>query len=223
MTKDPLFDPRTCSYKLNAKIRQHVTRLLKSDQVQEQTKAKLLELMEQEESNKNTMDYESLTQLHKYIQWADPDNMEPFYMFIDSCRCIEPKPRQNVQLQERIAKLGLKNSQVMYEEMVFSVDKIVGRVKDSRQDNDGSNLSNNLIDQDESSRELSTMTEFKNLYGSAIAVFNSFLVIICTFLFCYKALEYSIPEPNVSYQAMFGLTGSLIVAIAEIYFLLRVV
>lgn len=216
MMKDPLFDPRTCTFKLSAKIRDHVEQLIKDKNVEKRTKSILIDLMDQEQSNKNTLDYESLVKLHKYIQWADPDNSEPFYLFSESCKCINPKQRENKHLNERLKKLRLMDSQAMYEQMVSAIDKSVERNIERR-------FGNIKSEDGEQSADNSTVTEFKDLYGSVIAVFNSFLVIICTFVFCYKALEYSIPEPNVTYQASFGLFGSLIVAIAELYFLLRVV
>lgn len=207
--ENPLFDPRVCSYKLSPKIRDHVDKLIESKSVDKNTKDILVEIMDVEEANKNTLDYESLVKLHKYLQRADPDYADPFYKFSDSCKCIEPNKRDNEELDKRLKMLRLKSSQAMYNRMTSSVDRQVERKLE---------LGNN-----DDEPGVSTMTEFKNLYGTVIAVFNSFFVCVCTFIFCYKAVEYSTSEPNVIVQTSAGLFASTIVALAELYFLLRVV
>lgn len=205
---NPLFDPRLCTYKLNPKVRGLIEDLINSKSVETETKVVLAELMEYEEGNKNTLDYESLVKLHKYYQRADPDYQDPFYVFSESCKCIEPKPRDNQALDKRIKMLRLRETQLIYDKLTYTVDRTV---KDK-------------ITRHEDGRESpGGPTEFKDLYGSAIAVFNSFLVYICTFIFCYKAMEYSLERPNVILQAMFGFVASLVVAVAELYFLFRVV
>lgn len=206
---NPFFDPRICTYKLGSKIREHIDKLIVTETVEKSIKDILIEIMELEESKKNTLDYESLVKLHKYVQRADPEYTDPFYKFSDSCKCIEPNIRDNQNLDKRLKMLRLKNSQNIYNKMTRSVDKQVERKLEMMADSGDTGVS--------------TVSEFKNLYGSLIAVFNSFLVYICTFVFCYKALEYSLPRPDVTLQVAFGFIGSFVVAIAEIYFLLRVV
>lgn len=216
---DPYFDPRSCTYKLNGKIRKHVDRLIKSDDVEEEHKSILIDLLDREEANKNTLTYDSLVNLHKYIGRADKEYIEPFYMFCDKCKCIKPKPRENKQLEERLRMLRLKDSQSTYDSMTASVDRLVENKLEKSLDsskNFYSNTDNNTDSQGE-------MSEFKKLNGPLVAVFNSFLVFICTFIFCYKALEYSLERPNITAQVLFGLGGSTIVAIAELYFLFRVI
>jgi hypothetical protein len=56
-----------------------------------------------------------------------------------------------------------------------------------------------------------------------IAVFNSFLVVIGTFVFVFKAVEYSMTTPDVTVQVMSSLIASLIVALAEVYFLAKII
>lgn len=205
--KSPYFDPRFCNYKLSPKIREHVDKLAESDDVDSDTRNRLNKLMDTEESNKNTLSYDNLTELHKYVQRADPDYTSPFYMFMEECKCIEPKERENKKLDDKIKELRLKSSQLIYNRMAQSVDKEIAYKLSSSMDTSNS----------------STATEFKNLYGSVIAVVNSFLVYICTFLFCYKAFEYCLPEANPAFQVLFGLFGSTIVAIAELYFIFKIV
>lgn len=47
--------------------------------------------------------------------------------------------------------------------------------------------------------------------------------VICTFVFCYKALEYALPNPKIIAQLLFGLAGFTVVAAAELYFLSEVI
>lgn len=211
--KDPYFDPRNCTYRLSRKIRDHVEKLIKNENVSSETKTVLVDLMNKDESNKNTLNYESLVKLHKYISRADTDYIDPFYIFSEDCKCIQPKPRENKELEKRLNQLRHKISQEMYDKMTSSVDRICETKVDERADrsnNDVSTTSNSI-------------SEFKNLYGSLVAVFNSFLVFICTFIFFYKAIEYALPQSNIIAQVACGLGASTIVAIAELYFIVRVI
>lgn len=218
-SKDPYFDPRSCTYKLSGKIRKHVDSLIKSDDVEEHVKTILSNLMDKEETNKSTLTYDSLVNLHKYILRADKEYIEPFYKFCDTCKCIKPKPRENKQLEERLKMLRLKDSQATYNSMTASVDRLVENKLNSSLDS-----SKNVYCTDERRQDRQSETsEFKKLNGPLVAVFNSFLVFICTFIFCYKALEYSLAKPNITAQVLFGLGGSIVVAIAELYFLSRVI
>lgn len=200
--KDPLFDPSCCNYRLSKKIRKHVEQLAISEDVNKDIKSVLVNLIDS--SNKNVLSYESLTKLHKYIQRADPEYTDPFYILQESCKCIPPKQRENKELETRLKQLRLRSSQSMYNNMTACVDRVV---------------ENKMEEQvtDDSKKEL------RKLNGSLMAVINSFLVYICTFIFCYKALEYALPQPNVIGQVLFGLLGSTIVACAELYFLVRVI
>jgi len=207
--KDPTFDPSCCSYKLTGKQRVRIENLLKSDDLPGYVKSKLEAIMWEEERNKNTLSYYSLESLHKYLQHADPHTYsEPFYLFQDQCKCIEPKPRDNKQLEARLRSLRLKNSHSDYERMVSSVDRLVEkRIECISSNGEVNNVASDL----------------RYFDGSLMALINSFLVYICTFIFCYKALEYALPQPHIIGQVLFGLFGSTVVACAELYFLARVI
>lgn len=232
LKEDPLFDPRCCTYKLPGKIRNSIEDSISNDDTDEQVKTTLIGLMNEDEVNKNTLTYDSLVKLHQYIQRADQDYSQmPFYKFSELCKCIKPQARENKQLDDRLKLLRLKSSQAIYDQMISTVDKRIedklnrmadGEMSKSKLDGDG-NLSTFNIYSNNNSNNQSRASEFKRLNGSVVAVFNSFLVFICTFVFCYKALEYSLPQPNIIAQTLFGIGGSTIVAIAELYFLIRVV
>lgn len=225
--RDPLLDPRCCTYKLSGKIRGHVDRLLKDKELDKETKSILTDLMDEEEANKNTLTYDSLVKLHKFIQRADQNYTDPFYLFADDCKCIEPKPRENKQLESRLRALRLRDSQSIYNNMTASIDRAIEDELEKQADGRGKcckadNLSSNVYSNN-NNNNTNIQSEFKRLNGSLVAVINSFLVFICTFVFCYKALEYALPQPNIIVQVLFGLGGSTLVAIAELYFLMRVV
>lgn len=226
---NPLFDPSCCTFKLDGRIRKQIDVLVESKDVEKDVRATLKELIEEDESNKNTLSYDSLVRLHKYIQRADPDYIDPFYIFSAKCKCIEPKPRDNKQLDNRLKQLRLRQSHMLYNSIASSVDRVVENKIEREIDEgiDKGDLSSKIIysshnNGEASSKAQSHMGEFRKLNGSVVAVLNSFLVYICTFLFCYKAIEYSIPQPNYIAQVLFGLAGSTVVAIAELYFLFRV-
>lgn len=221
---DPLFDPRSCTYRLSRKMRDRVEELTSSNEVEDNTKSVLTDIMEEDEANKNALTYDSLVELHKYIARADKEFTDPFYLFLEDCKCIEPKARDNKQLDARLKKLRLQSSQAMYVKMTASVDRVSERKVEQMADQvnllsniySNSNNDNNFSGQDQSS-------EFKKLNRPLTAVINSFLIFICTFIFFYKALEYALPQPNITAQVLFGLGGSSVVAIAELYFLARVI
>lgn len=205
---DPSFDPSCCSYKLSGKLRSQIEKLIGCTDVPENTRSKLSELMKEVESSKDTLSYDYLTSLHKYLQHADPDTYsEPFYLFQEKCKCIKPKPRDNKQLESRLRMLRLKNSQAIYNRMAVTVDRLIER-RVEQESVDGNDCSTK---------------ELRLFSGSMMAVINSFLVYICTFIFCYKALEYALPQPHIVGQVLFGLFGSTVVACAELYFLARVI
>lgn len=225
---DRFFDPSTCTYKLSGTIRKQIDDLVVSDSVSDDTKSVLRYLLDQEESNKSTLNYDMIVELHKYLQRADRDYMEPFYLFVEKCKCIEPRPRENKVLEDRLRRLRLESSKSLYNSMASSVDR---SVKDRIESDPESNLSANIYSKTANNQNASYQrtttthytTEFRKLNGSVVAVFNSFLVFICTFIFCYKALEYSLASPNIIAQVVFGLAGSTVVAFAELYFLIRVI
>lgn len=218
---DPSFDPSSCSYKLDGATRSQIEELLKNEDAAEGRVKKILRLlMDEDESNKNTLSYDSLARLHKYLQHADPDRFpEPFYMLLDKCKCIKPKPRENEQLETRLQQLRLRNSQAIYNKMASSVDRLIEKKIEEESSSKGDTSGGIGCD----SSTLAVGKELRLLSGSMIAVINSFLVYICTFVFCYKALEYSLPQPHIVGQVLFGLLGSTVVACAELYFLARVI
>ena len=56
-----------------------------------------------------------------------------------------------------------------------------------------------------------------------IALLNSVLVVVGTFVFVFKAVEYSMTTPDVTVQVMASLIAALIVALAEVYFIAKII
>ena len=56
-----------------------------------------------------------------------------------------------------------------------------------------------------------------------IALLNSVLVVGGTFVFVFKAVEYSMTTPDVTVQVMASLIAALIVALAEVYFIAKII
>ena len=63
--------------------------------------------------------------------------------------------------------------------------------------------------------------DFKTIQGQIIVIINAIACIIGSFFFGYKAVYYSMDEPNINYQMIGGFTVGLIVAFAEIWFLFK--
>ncbi|XP_022643345.1 uncharacterized protein LOC111242792 [Varroa destructor] len=62
---------------------------------------------------------------------------------------------------------------------------------------------------------------WRQLRRQYIAMINTLVTIGGTFVFFYKAVEYSLPEPNIPAQVLVAILASLVVAVSELYFLLR--
>lgn len=209
--EDKLFDPRYCLYKLNEDTTKSLDKLIDSDSIDKETKTILDDFRTHYNSSNHTTDYHSLADLHKYMQRADPDYTDPFYVLMESCEYIEQNKRDNKQLDKRLKHLSLKMSQRIYDRMTASVDR---QVEDK------------LVKEEDSSIDTANQggqSEFRKVHGSVVAVFNSFLVYLCTFTFFYKAVEYALPTPNIVAQVTSGLVASTVVGLAELYFLLRIV
>ena len=56
-----------------------------------------------------------------------------------------------------------------------------------------------------------------------ITLVNSLMVVGATFFFVFKAVEYSMPQPDVTVQVLVSLVAAVVVAIAELYFLSKVI
>uniref|UniRef100_A0A131YIQ4 Endoplasmic reticulum based factor for assembly of v atpase n=1 Tax=Rhipicephalus appendiculatus TaxID=34631 RepID=A0A131YIQ4_RHIAP len=65
--------------------------------------------------------------------------------------------------------------------------------------------------------------EVRQVKQQSWAVVNLLVTVGGTFAFFYKAVEYSLPDPHIPLQVLVGLVTSIVVAVAELYFLIRVI
>ncbi|RWS22272.1 transmembrane protein 199-like protein [Leptotrombidium deliense] len=197
--EENLIDPRECRFRIDKPTRRLADKLL-SKSGDEDYKQRLRSVMEEDESNKQMMDYESLTELHKCLQKLDNSYNLFFYQLMDKCKRILPESRKNPELEKRLRKLKFQESQKIY-------NKMTNDVAPKRRE------------------MISVKEEVTNIKPVLIALINALLVIGATFAFLYKVVEWSLPVPNVSapiQQVLSALLGSFVVATAELYFFVRI-
>ncbi|XP_003737613.2 transmembrane protein 199 [Galendromus occidentalis] len=131
--------------------------------------------------------------------WEEHKKGTALHKWISGCALILPEvvvPPRNDELEKRCQKLRAQQSHAEYNKMVKGIDKKVPTEAGER----------------------AIWREIRNQY---IAVINMVLTIGGTFVFVYKAVEYSLPAPNPAAQTLLGIFACLVVATAELYFLLR--
>lgn len=116
---------------------------------------------------------------------------------------LETVPRDPA-LEQRIQEIKAQLEESAYQKMVYNVD-----------------LNSPLRFDDYSVKGGKIVPEFKTLQGQIIAIINTFAVIIGSFVFGYKAVEYSLPEPDITKQMVAGFILAMIVAVADLYFLFK--
>ncbi len=72
-TLNPRTDPRECLFRLGNNIRK---------------------LINKEDNNKQLIDYETLSSIHKYLQRIDANYNLYFYQLLDECRVVLPQTRK---------------------------------------------------------------------------------------------------------------------------------
>ena len=110
------------------------------------------------------------------------------------------EPERNPELNERVERLKAEQANREYDEMTKNVN--VSRYH-----------SNKASD--------SFIPDMKSVQGQIITIFNVFLTIFGSFLFGYKAVEYSTGVKDFLLQVSCGLVCAFIVAIADLYFLFK--
>lgn len=109
-------------------------------------------------------------------------------------------PERNQALEARVQRLKAEQMQREYNQMVSNV---------------------NLSTKDFIAAEAAC--DFRAVQKQLFAVINLVVTIGGTFVFFYKAVEYALPQPHISAQVLAGLFASLVVAVAELYFLVKVI
>ncbi|CAM1325626.1 Uncharacterised protein g9010 [Pycnogonum litorale] len=121
-----------------------------------------------------------------------------FHEFLEKFRFNLPKPHippRNPELEARIQKLKNKQASREYKEMTKNVDATV------------------------STSEIAHIrSESKAIRNQLISMLNFSLSVAGSFAFVYKAVEYSLPEPNIPAQILLSMITATVVAMAELYF-----
>ncbi|KAK2155153.1 hypothetical protein LSH36_247g01005 [Paralvinella palmiformis] len=107
-------------------------------------------------------------------------------------------PERNAQLEARIQQLKTQFANKEYDDMTRNVNLTKWNTRSG-----------------------SLKTEMKEMNNQLIAVFNFFLTVIGSFVFAYKATEYSMEKPNVPTQLCAGLVVATIVFFADVYFIIK--
>ncbi|CAF3154806.1 unnamed protein product [Rotaria socialis] len=110
------------------------------------------------------------------------------------------EPERNPELNARVEKLKAQQANHEYDEMTKNVN--FNRIYASK--------SNETF-----------MPDMKSVQGQLITIANVFLTIGGAFVFGYKSVEYSTGTNNFVLQISFGLLCAFVVAVADIYFLLK--
>ncbi|CAF0976899.1 unnamed protein product [Rotaria magnacalcarata] len=110
------------------------------------------------------------------------------------------EPERNPELNARVEKLKAQQANLEYDEMTKNVN--FNRIYASK--------SNETF-----------MPDMKSVQGQLITIANVFLTIGGAFVFGYKSVEYSTGTNNFVLQISFGLLCAFVVAVADIYFLLK--
>lgn len=195
---DKLIDPRDLVYRVNKKIRDIIDRTLEIGSNPSELK-KLKQLMEEEESSKNSLTYDNMEKLHKCLQRLDPNYTYHFHDLMSQTTVIVPSPRKNATLETRLKMLRKRAADREYEEMARGVKLVPSNSFTPRK-----------------------ISEAKRTKTLLTALFNGFLVVVASFFFTYKATEYTLDKSDVTIQVLVAILASCIVAIAELYFFIRV-
>lgn len=110
-------------------------------------------------------------------------------------------PPRNPELEARVQKLKAQQLNRDYDRMTSDVDVCRAR----------------------SSPFTKVGAEVRQLKQQSWALVNLLVTVAGTFAFFYKAVEYSLPDPHIPLQVLVGLIASIVVAVAELYFLIRVI
>ncbi|XP_029840996.2 transmembrane protein 199 [Ixodes scapularis] len=114
-------------------------------------------------------------------------------------------PPRNPELELRIQKLKAQQMNREYDRMTANVDRCRKSVGTA------------------AATSSAVGAEIREVKKQSLAVVNLLLSIGGTFAFFYKAVEYSLPEPHIAAQVLAGLFAAIVVAVAELYFVIKVI
>jgi len=207
---DKYHDPRSSTYRISTKLRKLISKALEfkaatdcPDDLKEQitkSQSELNDLMKLEKESGDLLNYSQIEDLHKYLQRILHDYDWFFYQLLQQCTEFKSEEKkENPELEQRLRKLKFEQSKLEY-----------NQISNSKYHGDQVQISQ-------------IGSDFRDVNRNLIAVLNCFLVVVGSFAFVYKAVEYSLHEPNIPLQLLVSLIASVIVSIAELYFLLKII
>ncbi|KAH7645946.1 uncharacterized protein LOC124498886 [Dermatophagoides farinae] len=164
-----------------------------------------------DDEQKQTFTYNDLIELHRLLQHLDPSEhmnvaKEYFYEFLEgNFRVMQlPERRTNLSLDERLRKLRFKAASDEYDSMVHNVAHYV--------------IGNNRI-----GARFSMSQDFRQIRSTLLAAINAMMVIAATFFFFYVTIHYARPDFDTGKVVLYSFGASMVVAMAELYFLIRII
>ncbi|PRD26333.1 UNVERIFIED_CONTAM: transmembrane protein [Trichonephila clavipes] len=123
--------------------------------------------------------------------------------FTKDCKTIGSGPLPsgvagNAELEERISKLKAEQANKEYKSMTQNLLPREKTIESFRED-------------------------IKSMQSQIIAVINFVLTVGGSFCFVYKAVEYALPQENIPAQTLMAVLASTVVAVADLYFLLKTI
>lgn len=168
-----------------------------------------------DEDKKQCYSYEDLSRMHQLLQYIDPDGFcnQFFYQFLeDHCRVVRlPEKRKNVELDARIRHLKYRAANNEYNSMTSNVAKII------------KNGNKNRANANSISSKFSLSEDMKAVRSSLMAIVNAFMVIVATFAFVYVGLGFMDSNYDMAKRVLYSFLASMMVAVAEVYFLIRII
>lgn len=195
--KDKNLDPRVLNFRLSVKMRRIIESSLKLENNPKE-REKLQKMMELEEANKSLMSYDDLNVLHSLLLRINSDYNFFFYQLLDETSAIIPPSSSNKEYASRVSELKRKEANQIYHSMTKGL-KIVASNQPRLNDND-----------------------WRQLKPIITALINSIIVIVASFFFIYKAVEYALPQKNISIQMLVAILGTCVIASAELYFFIKI-
>ena len=178
----------------------------------------------------DTFSHSDLTRMHQLLQYLESDLrsqddlgdkddkdlpaktfknkaifMERFFFeFLENFKPLENEATGNEEYHARIRKLKVQHADREYSQMSSSVSRMIG--------NKGNKAG-----------RFSLQEDIRSIRTTLLATMNAMMVIVAVFFFFYVAIGYSMPEVNVANKVLYSFAAAMISAIAEVYFLIRIV
>ncbi|KAI0214660.1 transmembrane protein 199 [Lamellibrachia satsuma] len=187
---------------LTEKIRRWIRTVLTTSSLPNETRDELRKYTanrrNSDEQRRRTIPFELVKTVHKYLQ-SEQGGLYLHELLEGSDVELPQLPviQRDPAYEETLQRLRAQQANIQYAAMTHNIDS--QRIK-----------------------EPSTMgQEIRSVNQKLIAMFNFVLTVIGSFVFAYKATEYSLQKPSFELQLCSGLVVATIVFMADVYFLIK--